>query len=190
MKYHIPILFLIASISSCKKENNCKDIYQNYISLRIKSDNDQALNSLNKAIKCDTENEHFRFEKVTYLIFLERYNEAIKELTSLEKMNKSYEEMPLIGLLEIRIGNKKKGLLELRKVRDNLHKQKRNDFNLKYYRTLLDLLFEDRDSVLQKVQKENFATNDNERAITNYLESLIKSDMDSLNILYDAFKIK
>jgi hypothetical protein len=190
MKFYLLILLTLI-IFSCKKDQDCEIIYKQYIELRMSSNDDKAFVELDKAINCDTANIDYRFEKINYLISMRQYNDAKTELQNLGKLDNSYvDKFPLLGLLKIKIGRKEEGILDLKKVHNNLSKTENRDFNFNYYKLLLDVFFEGKSSVAFQLQKQNFSTDDNEKAVIGYLKKLVNSDMDSLNILYKSFQIK
>jgi hypothetical protein len=188
----ITLFFLITLLLSCNDSNNCEEYYNNYISLRFESKDEKATTLINKAINCDKKNEDFRFEKVKFLIDLNKYAEAKQALTDLGKINRSFKsELPLNGLLDLKIGGNK-GNDELRKVFDNLSKVKydKNNFNLFYYKLLTQLYIKGKESTLNEIKRQNIYSSLNEKAGIEHLSKLINSEKDSLNILYEIFKIK
>src|SRR5690606_24702076 len=113
----------------------CGEMYEAYFSQRMANEYIRALNSISEAIQCDSINQDYRFEKVKYLISLEKYEEAKKELKNLTVLNSNYSiYFPLSGLIELKNGQDKVGEKELRKVYNSLKTISFNkeNFNLFY----------------------------------------------------------
>ena len=176
---------------SCSNKNNCNDIYQEYISFSMEAKDSLAFKRLDEAIKCDEKNENYRFEKVNYLLSIQNYKNAKKALKDLENINDIYlNDFPLLGILEIRLGNIDIGNLELKKVKNNLSKVKDKKFNFFYYETLIDLYFNGKQSVIPRLENYKEENDLNEKAVLDHLKKLVNSNMTPLNILYKSFKIE
>jgi len=176
---------------SCKDKKDCEKIYQEYVALRMSSKDEEAFRSLDNAIKCDSNNETYIFEKVNFLISIKDYKKATVTIEKLGKINNLYvDKFPLIGLLKIKAGNKSNGLSELKSIRSNLKKDEKKSFNSKYYSILLTLFFEGKENAIIEINKKNHSYDASEKAILENLKNLINSQSDSLSILYKSFQIE
>ncbi len=188
----ILILFIFI-LSACSNPKNCEKYYNDYVDLRVESKDKDAIIAIGKAIDCNQKNEDYLFEKVTYLIELNKISEAKNDMIILQNINNSFKkEFPLYGLLELKTGNKNKGNKELSRVFDNLSKLEynENNFNLFYYKLLLQVYIKGKKFTLKEIENQKLYNSSNEKATMQYLVNLINSEKDSLNVLCKAFKIK
>lgn len=184
------LIFVLIFMFSCKDKKDCEKIYQEYVALRMSSKDEEAFRSLDNAIKCDSNNETYIFEKVNFLISVQDYKKATVTIEKLGKINNLYvDKFPLIGLLKIKAGNKSNGLSELKSIRSNLKKDEKKSFNSKYYSILLTLFFEGKENAIIEINKKNHSYDASEKAILENLKNLINSQSDSLSILYKSFQI-
>lgn len=171
----------------------CDEIYDTYFSQRVDGKHSEALNSISKAIKCDSVNQDYRFENVKYLISLNKYIEARKELKNLALLNPNYlTHFPLSGLIEFKIGQKKTGEQKLKKVYNVLEKINFNqeNFNLFYNSVLLEAYVNGKESALVKLKKNSHIYSDqNERENLRGLISLLNSNQSSISILNEVYGI-
>ena len=187
------LTLLVFILFACNNSKNCEKYYNNYVDLRIQSKNNQAIIALNEAIQCDKKNEDYLFEKVNYLIELNDLLQAKNTLVDLQKVNDSFaKQLPLQGVLELKTGNEIDGHQQLIKVFDNLSKLKydESNFNLFYYKLLVQLYIEGKKHTLKDIENQTIYNGSHEKAIMNYLIDLINSENDSIDILYKAFKIE
>ncbi|MBW1298504.1 tetratricopeptide repeat protein [Aquimarina litoralis] len=191
------MLCLLLTFMGCKIKpvfQNCRKVYDSYISLRMKGDKKNALINLNKAIDCDKENPRYIDEKINYLISLEEFSEAVKQLEILEKTNENYfKYYPLNGILNIRLGETKKGDTTLKRVYNNLKSNNFNkdNYNIFIYKVLLDAYFQNKDyaieQILKTVKDNNFEKHHLD--VIDHLHNLLKSNKSSNEVLYDFFQI-
>ncbi len=127
------ILFCLI-IASCKAPEDCDKFYNKYVNLQLESKDSESLVELDKAIKCNPNNEDYLFEKVRYFIKLDKFSDAKDALLNLGEINNIYvKQNPLRGLLEIKSGNTEIGKKELEQVFKNLSKLEFNKENFNDY---------------------------------------------------------
>jgi len=180
---------------SCKTEkynDNCDKVYNTYIIHRLDNKDKKALIFLNNAIKCDSINQNYRFEKVKYLISLKMYTKAKIEVENLSFLNPKYlTHFPILGLIEIKLGEKEKGEKTLEKVHKELEKTDFNkeNFNLFYNSILLELYINGKEYALLKIQENSHIYNksQNEKESIEALILLLKRDASSTTILNQVY---
>lgn len=196
LRLTIILSVLIVSFSGCNTKvtgKDCQALYDEYYKYRLGNNIEIAISSLNKAIKCDSSNQEYRFEKINFLVALERYEEAIVEVQRLSKINPKYEtQFPLLGLLTIATGKNQQGKAVLKDVYDNLKgiSFDKDNFELFYSKVALQSYFVGRKKTVEEI-KNHFAIYREKHQQDNLerLINLIENNREPLAVLNKLYGI-
>jgi len=192
MKKLISLISLICFFTACQKKQKCEESYNTFLDLKFESNYESALLSINNAIKCDSKNEDYRFEKIQLLILLNNYSEAKNELLRLGNINEIFlTKLPLYGAVQFKEGNLEDGERSLKKVYLKLSEINfsEDDFNLYYYKLLSQIFVISKDSVLKEIKNQKIYLKKNEKQSLSFLGNLIEKNNNRIDILYMALGI-
>ena len=189
------IILILLFLSSCNigGENiECEKKYSLFLKAYNGMNNKMAIIHINEAIKCDSINQNYRFEKMKFLLRLGRYREVNEELKSLSVLNNDYSLYPLSALIDIKLGDEAKGREKMNNLYDKLKKENFNkeNFNIFYYYIASDFFVNGKESTINKIkQKDSIYVEIHERNVLEYMLELLNTDRDRIDILNEMFGI-
>ena len=168
----------------------CEKFNEKYIEFSINNKIDSAYFYLNRAIKCNPENESFKYEKISFLIKNKEYNKALKDLDNIIITSKDITYQFLKSIILYRI-NDSKAKVELDKVYSEVSKKSESNFTYLTYKILLDNYFKGKEYALSEItsidtEKIGIA----EKQTLKYLQTKIKDSEKPMDIIFDMFDIE
>lgn len=173
-----------------EKENlKCKEIYKKYNEKFVLEENDSALIYINQAIECNPKSTNYKYTKIRFLVDINNYNDAIKELDKFipNSDDPAFKMQKGILMLKINDDNSKQILEESYFEYNKLIEPTSNNL---FYKIALDNYFKSKEYALNEILnfKNKYKGKDYEMQNIDALESLVKSE-NKENVLFKLFNI-
>lgn len=195
-------LLLISTVSSCQNKTNiaekgatqekakCEILYNKYIEKFSAREKDSALYYIDKSIKCDQNNNDYKYAKAQLLISNKDYKSAILVLGELNSAITDPTIKMQKGILNLKI-NEPSSKKILEECYADFKRIKGPTSNNLFYKIALDNYFKDKDYALIEIEKfkQTYKDKGYETQNINALESLIKNESKE-NVLFKLFNIR
>jgi len=188
---YIFCLYLVIFMLSCKKniKSDCEVYNEIFIEYDLKNQPDSALIYIDKAIKCDSKDEFYKFSKINFLIRQKNYLEASKLLEIINTDNKlSFQMLDAVLNMKIRKDTIDQKLISVyKKVKQSKFHL---DSNIFAYKIVLDNYFIGKEYALNEVLKAKKMFEDyNSELILSSVELNIKNETKE-KVIYKLFNFE
>jgi len=177
------------NVSQEKDYSICKKYLKKYKENFIIEENDSALVYINKAIECNPNNNSYKNSKVTFLITIENYNEAIKQLDELIDITNDPALRLQKSVVKLKINDKTSNELLKENYKEFDEIKKPTSSNL-FYKIALDNYFKGKEYALKEIEKTRFVYKDKLYEVDNFkvLDELINTEKREV-VLFKLFNI-
>lgn len=179
----------IKNIAQEKDYSICKKSFKKYKEKFIAEENDSALIYINKAIECNPSNNSYKNSKVAFLITIENYNDAIKQLDELISITNDPTFRLQKGVVRLKINDHKSKEL-LNSSYNEFNEIKKPTSGNQFYKIALDNYFKGKEYALKEIEKVKQIYKDQPYESQNFkaLEELINTERKEV-VLFKLFNI-
>lgn len=179
----------VINISQEKDYSICKKSFKKYKEKFIAEENDSALIYINKAIECNPNNNSYKNSKVAFLITIENYNDAIKQLDELISITNDPAFRLQKGVVRLKINDEKSKEL-LNNSYNEFNEIKNPTSSNQFYKIALDNYFKGKEYALKEIEKVKQIYKDQPYESQNFkaLEELINTEKEDV-VLFKLFNI-
>ncbi|HFG0578558.1 hypothetical protein [Flavobacterium psychrophilum] len=179
-------------VSSTIQKNDyaeCKVFFDKYKKKMIIEENDSALIYIDKAIKCNPNNNSYKNSKVNFLISIKNYKEADKQLDELITITNDPAFRLLKGIIKLKDSDPQSEKLLVNSYDEFNQIKKPTSSNL-IYKIALDNYFKGKDYSLNQVEefKQTYKDKPYENQNIEALQELINKETKEI-VLFKLFNI-
>ena len=179
-------------VSSTIQKNDyaeCKVFFDKYKKKMIIEENDSALIYIDKAIKCNPNNNSYKNSKVNFLISIKNYKEADKQLDELITITNDPAFRLLKGIIKLKDSDPQSEKLLVNSY-DEFNQMKEPTSNNLFYKIALDNYFKGKDYSLNQVKefKQTYKDKPYENQNIEALQELINKETKE-RVLFKLFNI-